>query len=237
MSLPSEMPIRQFPRHLRTRVRVAYAVAWEALVASHAEQAREFFGEFASRMPPLEALELYLTVVPAATAMHEPIRTRTLASLELDHLPVQAAQPVLRGWRLLRLDLGLKLVRYRRAYEERTLELGKMVGARAAEAVTATHIRNAQGLSELLAGVMPVPKVVAEYARAFRLPLGVALLVAQRVKAEAAGSELAREYASPVAPDAELLALPEEAAAPAAAEDLSRPDPPAPHSTPSAASA
>ena len=34
MTVPSEMPIRQFPRALRGRVRVAYAVAWEALVDS-----------------------------------------------------------------------------------------------------------------------------------------------------------------------------------------------------------
>ena len=49
MSVPSEMPIRQFPRPLRTQVRVAYAVAWEALVASHTEQALQFVGEFSRK--------------------------------------------------------------------------------------------------------------------------------------------------------------------------------------------
>lgn len=230
MSVPSEMPVRQFPPVMRTRVRVAHAVAWEALVESHTEQALQFIGEFASRVSPTEALELYLAVVPASAAMHEPIRTRTLATLELDHLPAQAPLPVLRGWRVLRPDLVIKLVRYRRAYHERTLELARMVGARAAEAITATHVRNAQAFAELLAGHCPVGRAVAEYVRAFHMTLGVAQMVMQRVKAAAAGSELALEYSRPALPDAELLES-------AAVEPLSPPDPPAPHSTPSAASA
>lgn len=230
MSVPSEMPVRQFPRPLRTRVRVAYAVAWEALVASHTEQALQFIGEFSSRVSPLEALELYLTVVPVSAMMHEPIRTRTLAALELDHLPAQAALPTLRGWRVLRLDLVVKLIRYRRAYQERTLELARMVGARASEAVTATHIRNAQAFAELLAGHLPVGRAVVEYVRAFHMSLGAGQVVMQRVKAAAAGSALALEYTSPALPDAELLE-------PAPEAELSLPDPPDPHSSPSAASA
>jgi hypothetical protein len=225
------MSVRQFPAALRTRVRVAYAVAWEALVESHQEQALQFIGEFASRVTPLEALELYLSVVPVSAAMHEPIRTRTLAALELDHLPSQAAAPALRGWRVLRPDLVIKLIRFRRAYHERTLELGKMVGARAAEAVSATHIRNAQAFAELLSGYYPVGRAVVEYVAAFHLALGVAQVVMQRVKAAAAGSELALEYSRPVLPDAELL---EEAGGEV---ELSPPGPPAPRSSPSAASA
>lgn len=232
MSVPSEMPVRQFPREYRTRVRVAYAVAWETLVETHAQQALQFIGEFSSRVTPLEALELYLTVVPGSVAMHEAVRTRTLATLELDDLPAQAPLPVLRGWRVLRPDLVLKLMRYRRTYAERTLELARMVGARAAEAVTATHIRNANAFAELLGSHCTVGRAVAEYVRAFHLPLGVGQTVMQRVKAAVAGSELALEYSRPALPDAELL----EATVPEGPA-LSPPDPPAPHSTPSAASA
>ena len=208
MSVPSQMPIRQFPRPLRARVWVAYAVAWEALVDTHTEQARQFIGEFASRLAPLDALELYFTVTPVAESMHEAIRTRTLSSLELDCLPPRAPLPVLRGWRLLRLDLVLKLLRYRRAYQEKTLELAKMVGAQAAEKVTNTHVRNAHEFAELLASLMPVERAVAAYLRAFYLPLGAGEVVMQRVKAAVAGSHLAAEYTAGPSPDPELLEPP-----------------------------
>jgi hypothetical protein len=228
LSVPSQMPIRQFPRAIRTRVRVAYALAWEALIDSHAEQARLFIGEFASRMSPLEALELYFGVVAVSEPMLEAVRTRTLATLELDDLPPLQPRPALRGWRLLRLDLVVKLLRYRRAYHERTLELARMVGARAAEAVTATHVKNAHDFAELLEGRLPVERAVEEYQRAFYLPLGAGQVVMQRVKAALAGSHLAAEYAQPTHPDPDLL----EAQTPG---ELSRPPSPAPRSSPSAA--
>ena len=199
------MPIRQFPRPLRGRVRVAYAVAWEALVDTHTEQALLFIGEFASRLAPIDALELYFTVAPVSESMHEAIRTRTLSTIELDCLPPRAPLPVLRGWRLLRLDLLLKLMRYRRAYHEKTLDLAKMVGAQAAEKVTNTHVRNARDFADLMASLMPVEKAVAAYLRAFYLPLGAGQVVMQRVKAAVAGSHLAMEYSTGPAPDADLL--------------------------------
>jgi hypothetical protein len=198
------MPVRQFPRALRTRVRVAYALAWEALLETHAVQACQFIGEFASRLAPLEALELYLSVVPVSEPMQEPVRSRTLAMLELDCLPALVPLPALRGWRVLRLDLVIKLIRYRRAYHERTIELARMVGAGAAEAVTATHVQNAHAFAELVEGCMPVERAVEEYLRAFYLPLGAGQVVMQRVKAAVAGSHLAAEYAQPATLDPAL---------------------------------
>ncbi|HTS88528.1 MAG TPA: hypothetical protein VMG41_08565 [Gemmatimonadales bacterium] len=205
MPVPSQMPIRHFPRGLRARIRVAYAVAWEAIVETHAAQAHQFIGEFASRTSPLEALELYFAVVPVPEAMQEPVRTRTLATLELDDLPIRSPLPTLRGWRLLRLDLAIKVLRFRRAYHERTLTLARMVGARAAEAVTATHVNNAHAFAELLEGYLPVERAVEEYLRAFYLPLGAGQVVLQRVKAALAGSHLAAEYAQPRLVDPELM--------------------------------
>ncbi len=212
--VPSEMPVRQFPRPLRARVRVAYAVAWEALINTHTEQARQFIGEFSNRVAPLEALEMYLNVVPVAEAMREPVRTRTLTLLDLDCLPEQTALPMLRGWRVLRPDLVLKLVKYRREYAEKTLELARLVGARAEEAIAATHVNNARQFTELLKDHLPVERAIGEYLRAFYLSLGAGQLVLQRVKSEAAGSELAAQYVSALAPDPELL----EPAAPETAE-------------------
>jgi hypothetical protein len=205
------MPVRQFPRAFRARVRIAYAVAWEALISTHTEQARQFIEEFSNRIAPLEALELYLTVVPAAEAMREPVRTRTLSILDIDCLPQQTPLPVLRGWRALRPDLLVKLIRYRREYAEKTVELARLVGARAEEAITATHVNNARQFTELLRELLPVERAIGEYLRAFYLSLGAGQLVLQRVKSEAAGSELAAQYASGPAPDPELLQPPEEA--------------------------
>ncbi|MEO8636944.1 MAG: hypothetical protein ABI587_16845 [Gemmatimonadales bacterium] len=203
------MPIRQFPAAFRTRIRVAYAVAWEALINTHTEQARLFIGEFASRVAPLDGLELYLSVVQVPAPMQEAVRTRTLTALDLDCLPPQTPMPLLRGWRLLRLDLMLKLIRYRRQYAEKTLELAQMVGARAEEAVTATHVYNAQDLAQLLDGQLSVERSVGEYLRAFYLPLATAQAVMQRIKAEVAGSHLAAQYASAVEPDPDLIDLQE----------------------------
>ena len=209
-SVPSNMPTRHFPRPLRARVRVAYAVAWEALISTHSEQARQFIEEFSNRIAPLEALELYLTVVPVAEAMRESVRTRTLTLLDLECLSEQTALPVLRGWRLLRPDLVLKLVRYRREYAEKTVELARLVGARAEEAIAATHVNNARQFTELLAGYLPVEPAIKEYLRAFFLSLGAGQLVLQRVKSEAAGTQLAAQYGSGPSPDPELLEQPSE---------------------------
>ena len=151
---------------------------------------------------------------PGALAQPIPNTTRTLANLELDCLPPRTPLPVLRGFRLLRLDLVIKLLRYRRAYHEKTLELARMVGAQAAEKITNTHVRNARDFAELMTSLMPVEKAVAAYLRAFYLPLGAGQVVMQRVKAAVAGSHLAMEYSAGPAPDPELL---EE---PGAADDL-----------------
>jgi hypothetical protein len=225
------MPVRQFPRALRPHVRVAYAIAWESLIESHREQAQQFIWEFASRVSALEALELYFAVVPVAEAMQEPVRTRTLATLELDCLPARAPLPTLRGMRLLRLDLLMKLIQYRRAYSERTLELARMVGARAGESVLATHVKNAQDFANMLSGQISPQRAVEEYLRAFSMPLGGAQIVMQRVKASLAGSELAAEYAQPAQPDPALLEDPDATATP----HLRLSDPPEPSSSPSAA--
>ena len=65
-----------------------------------------------------------------------------------------------------------------------------MAGARAAEAVVATHVENALELAWLLRGVMPVNAAADHYLREFGLPAGVAQMVLQRVQARVAGDEL-----------------------------------------------
>jgi len=209
MPVPSQIPLRNFPSAIRTRMQVALALYWETLVDSHTGQAQQFIGEFAHRVSATQALELYCAVVPVPGDMQEAVWTRTLATLDLDSLSAQTPLPTLSGMRWLRLDLILKLLQYRRNYNEKTHELARMVGARSSEVVTATHVQNAADFSELLRGVMPVERATAEYLRAFSLPLGAAQTVLQRVKAAVAGEHLAAQYSQDPELDPELLATEE----------------------------
>jgi len=230
MTVPSEMSLRQIPPALRTRVRVACAVAWEALVETHTVEARQFIGEFANRVSPVQALQLYFDVVPVPGEMREPVWTQTLSTLDLDCLPAQTPMPSITGWKWLRLDLILKLTQYRKSYHEKTVELAQLVGARAAETVTATHVSNAHAFALLLRGVMPVERAEGEYLRWFYLPLATAQTVMQRVQAAVAGEHLAAQYAEPEVFELEP-ATEEQPVYPAPAPDpLPESSPPLPYS-------
>jgi hypothetical protein len=200
MSTPSQMSLRRIPEALHLRVRIAYASAWEALIGTHTSQALQFVCEFASRTPVLRALDLYFEVVAVQAGMQESVRTRSLTSLELESLPPLAAPVPLRGWQVLRVDRFIEHQQYRRRFEEKTVQLARMVGARAAEAVIATHVENVISFYELLRGVMPVEQVTDHYLREFSLQSSVAQMVWQRVQARVAGEELTAQYSDPPPP-------------------------------------
>ncbi len=203
MSAPSQMSLRRIPPELHLHVRIAYANAWEALIGTHTSQALQFVCEFASRTPVLRALDLYFEVVAVPEAMQEVVRTRTLTQLELESLPALTPLPEMRGWQLLRVDRFVEQQQYRRRYQEKTLQLGRMVGARAAEAVVATHVENAIGFCGLLRGVMPVEQATDHYLREFSLSSSAAQMVWQRVQARVAGQELTAQYSDPPPPPLE----------------------------------
>src|SRR5690349_5645281 len=190
MSVPSQMSLRRIPTCLHLTIRIAYASAWEALIRTHTDQAVQFLCEFAPRLPPLKALELYFRVVAVPDSMQEVVRTRTLTSLEIDTLAPLATIPELRGWQRLRLDLVLEHRRYRRRHQESTLQLARMVGARAAEAVVATHVHNAIEFCGLVRGVLTVEQATDHYLREFSLSSSAAHMVSQRVQARVVGEEL-----------------------------------------------
>lgn len=200
MTVPSQMSLRRIPEALHLQVRIAYATAWEALIATHTSQAQQFLCEFASRVPVLEGMDLYFRVTAVPEAMQEVVRSRTLTSLELESLPALTPMPALIGWQRVRFDLVLEQQRYRRRFSDKTLELARMVGARAAEAIVATHVENAIGLTRLLKGVMPVGQASEHYLREFSLPSGVSQMVSQRVQARVAGEELTAQYDEPPPP-------------------------------------
>jgi hypothetical protein len=197
MTAPSQMSLRRIPDALRLRVGVAYAVAWETLVDTHARQAVQFVSEFAPRLPVLHAMTLYFRITAVPDSMREVVRARTLTSLEPDVLPPLVPLPVLTGWHRFRPDLWLENRRQRVRYHEKTLELARMVGARAAEAVIATHVENAVGFTHLVEGVIPANAAIARYIREFNLPDGLAQMVRQRAQARVAGRELTAQYDDP----------------------------------------
>lgn len=197
MSVPSRMSMRHIPGAFQPRVRVAYAQAWEAIIDTHASQAAEFVQEFASRVPPLDALELYFRVVAVPEPMVETVRNRALTQLALDCLPNTAMMPALSGWQLLRPDLWLAVFRFRKEFTETTIALARLVGARAAEAVTATHTSHALDFVRLLEGVLPSEKSLEHYVFVHSLSHTMANTVIQRVQAQLAGKRLAEAYRTP----------------------------------------
>lgn len=197
MTVPSRMSLRRIPEAMHLPVRVAYAASWEALIDIHTREAHQFVGEFASRIPALEALDLYFRVTAVPESMHEVVRSRALTALNLKTLPSPTDMPVLTGWGRLRLDLLLDYRRYRRRHLERTIELARMAGARASEAVIGTHVENALELAWLLRGVMPVNAAADHYVREFGLAAAAAQMVMQRVQARVASDELAAEFEEP----------------------------------------
>ena len=197
MTAPSQMSLRRIPDALRLKVGVAYALAWESLVDTHARQAVQFVSEFAPRLPVLDAMTLYFRVTAIPESMREVVRARTLTTLDLDVLPPLAPLPTLSGWHRFRPDLWLENRRHRVRYQEKTLELARMVGARAAEAVISTHVENAVGFTHLVAGVIPANAAIGRYLREFGLPDTLAQMVRQRAQARVAGRELTAQYDDP----------------------------------------
>jgi hypothetical protein len=203
MTVPSQMSLRRIPEALHLQVRVAYAAAWEALIATHTAEALQFLCEFASRIAVLHAMDLYFQVTAVPEAMQEVVRSRTFTALELESLPPLGQFPALAGWHRFRPDLVIEHQRYRRRYQEKTFELARMVGARAAEAVVATHVENAIGFTRLLKGIMSVGQATDHYLREFGLPASVAQMVSQRVQARVAGEQLTAQYDEPLPPSLE----------------------------------
>ena len=199
MSITSLASLRQFPEALRPQLHVAYAAAREALVSTHQAQAVRFTEEFARRMPALEALDLYFRVVPVPQTMVESIVSRTLVALDFERLPeVPAAPSILGTLKLLRLDSTLSLVRRRRHQGETTLQLARLAGARAADAVLDTHVLNAARIAEILHHVVWVDDAVSHYIHTFHLPLPTAYMVFQRTRAMMADRNI-RELMEPLA--------------------------------------
>ncbi len=182
----SAKALRQFPESLRPRLQVAYALAWETLVVTHAEQVLRFLGDFASAVPPLEALDFYFEFVAVPPLMQDFVRTRVLTSLDDRQLGAPPARPGASGMERLR-----ELFHVPRRLDEETRRLMGLAGARAEEAVAESHVRNALHIAGLVEGSTDIEEAVAHYLSVFSLPLTTAHLVYQRARARAADRYLA----------------------------------------------
>ena len=135
MTVPSQMSLRRIPTCLHLHVRIAYATSWEALIDTHTRQAVQFVTEFAPRIAALRGLDLYFHVIGGARVDARGRPTADAHVARAQDAARAADLPTLTGWHRFRLDLQLEHQRYRRRYHERTIELARMVGSRAAEAV------------------------------------------------------------------------------------------------------
>jgi hypothetical protein len=204
MAGPARFSTRRLPDSLRSRLEVSTALAWEALVETHVEQARGFVHLLRDRMPIEESLPRYLLELDLGESMASDIRTRVLVDFKPDDT-VDADAPVNigtttggnaagddddAGWRRFRPDVVVRGMRERQRRDDETEGWLKLALARAEEAVIATHVDNAITFAALLASVLPLDRATHEYIEAVGLSGGRAQAVHQRTMARLADVHL-----------------------------------------------
>jgi hypothetical protein len=203
------VPRRNTPRHLgesmRRKLEVASAMAWEALVDTHVEQATHFVALLSGYLPLEEALPRYLREADLGETMATAIRTRVLMRFEEQdggelHLPASPfpARPVPRpaeasddGWALLRQSQRVvEGVRLRHRRNEEMDRIILLALARAEENLIRTHVENAIGFVALLQEQLSLDRSVQQYLGAVGLAGGRAQSVFQRTMAKLADVHL-----------------------------------------------
>jgi hypothetical protein len=203
------VPRRNTPRHLgesmRRKLEVASAMAWEALVDTHVEQATQFVALLSGYLPLEEALPRYLREADIGETMATAIRTRVLMRFEEQdggepHVPAStyparpAARPVAAsddGWALLRQSQRVvEGVRLRQRRNEEMDRIILLALARAEEKLIRTHVENAIGFVALLQEHLTLDRSVQQYLGAVGLAGGRAQAVFQRTMAKLADVHL-----------------------------------------------
>jgi hypothetical protein len=82
MPIPRRTPPRRLGEAMRRKLEVTSAMAWEALVETHVEQASLFIDLLADHWPIEEALPRYLVEMDLEATMASAIRTRVLVETE-----------------------------------------------------------------------------------------------------------------------------------------------------------
>ncbi|MGH7501287.1 MAG: hypothetical protein ACREL7_05950 [Longimicrobiales bacterium] len=196
----------RLPDGLKSRIEVATALAWEALVDTHVLQSLHFIQLLADRMPIEDSLPRYLLEMDLGESMASAVRTRVLASGDHQATVHQTNPPIaLRpdqsdafntpddddaGWRRFRPDIALRELRHRARRDTETENLVRLALARAEESVIATHVDSAITFAALLDDVLPLARAVQEYIDAVGLSGGRAQAVHQRTMARLADVHL-----------------------------------------------
>jgi hypothetical protein len=185
---------RKYPVAVSRQLQAGYAAAWQSLVETHQEQAVAFVQSMAGLMSAEEALDRYFFEVPVARAMQDAVRAGAVVRLMADGLPAeQEAREAANMWRLI--ESARQLARQR----DQTRERATLAAARAAEALAATHLRNALTIEEVTGHIDGPEEVVLQYIRTLDLPSVTAQLVYQQALARLAERELAAERVHTIA--------------------------------------
>lgn len=208
MATPRRNPPRRLGEAMRRKLEVASAMAWEALVDTHVEQAALFAALLAEFQPIEEALPRYLREMDLGETMATAIRTRVLMRIEeAEDEPPAPTTPRLHyaarsgagnggddeeeGWGLLRQPQ--RMVRGVMRRQRRNEEMERIVLlalARAEEHLIRTHVENAIGFVALLQEHLPLDRSVQQYLGAVGLAGGRAQTVFQRTMARLADVHL-----------------------------------------------
>lgn len=206
MPSPRRNPPRFLGEPMRRKLDVAAAMAWEALVDSHVEQAMQFVRLLDDYEPLEAALPRYLQEMDLRETMGTAVRTRVLTQFEEDEraagddLPSRLrprrtdadddAAPD-EAWSLLRQSQRvMRDVRRRQRRNEEIDRIVLLALARAEENVIETHVENAIGYVALLDGQLTMDRAVQTYLGAIGLAGGRAQTVFQRTMARLADVHL-----------------------------------------------
>ena len=196
MPVPNPRIPRNLPESIRRRLEVATAMAGEALVETHTQQALHFIDLMNGRLSFEEALLRYLREMDLTEVMASAVRTRALVAME-DRPPTQ---PKLQlhdeeneppdedeeGWRRFRPDVMMRGVFERQKRAEDTDRWTELAIARAEESIIRTHIDNAITFAALLDGHASMGRAVQTYVGAVQLTGGRSQSVFQRTMAQLA---------------------------------------------------
>jgi hypothetical protein len=184
---------RRTPQAVRRRIEVAGATAWEAIVATHAEEALRFASLMADTLAFGPAVERYIDEMDIRDPMASAVRSRALTAarsgaaerLETDEAGDEGES---RGLELRRLrpDRVVRGIARKVRENEATEQIVRLAIARAEEAVLRTHIQNAVGFGRMLRENQSFDDAAEDYIDLMHLTGGRAQAVYQRAMARLA---------------------------------------------------
>lgn len=203
---PRGTPPRFLNENVRRKLEVASAMAWEALVEAHVEQAMLFISLLSEHEPIEESLPRYLREMDLHATMATAVRTRVLTGVEeeppvpprdlFEGAPLQFPGDVLSDeddddrWNLLRQPQ--RVVRGVIRRQRRNDEIDRITAlalARAEEHVIRTHIENAIGFVALLDD-QPFDRAIQHYLTSVAISGSRAQTIFQRTMAKLADVHL-----------------------------------------------